>query len=308
MAPTDRAYDVDWVFSKSSNVHVANHRSWFVTFQEFKSKVLPGGEVQGIGDVQLEVKNSSSRKGRKSHNTITLKDVLYVPSAVCNILGMPSQRDFRVIVGPSSGKLKDLHTDETLAILDHVKLLKLRLVGQTGYKTSLEKDCYYIIAQWSDAERARWNATKLALQAKRAAVAAPKPRTVVDEYSSQEKDWLKENFRSEFYFLRMYGLSIYDEEDRKEGRSIVRAFMKADEEAQEQEKNDADRNAILEDAENDSDSHYADHYFNEDQLDYIEFHYRHSGNFMMCYGLEPWDEEDCREAIDIVEELMAEYY
>ena len=46
-----------------------------------------------------------------------------------------------------------------------------------------------------------------------------------------EKQWLKEQWRSEFHFLRAYGLSIYEEEDRCEGRAIIRAFISADKEA-----------------------------------------------------------------------------
>ena len=40
--------------------------------------------------------------------------------------------------------------------------------------------------------------------------------------------WLKDNYGGEFRFLRQQGLSIDDEGDRAEGRSIVRAFMQAD--------------------------------------------------------------------------------
>lgn len=45
-------------------------------------------------------------------------------------------------------------------------------------------------------------------------------------YTAAEKQWLKDAWVDEFHFLRAYGLSIYKEEDREEGRAIVRAFMK----------------------------------------------------------------------------------
>jgi hypothetical protein len=48
-------------------------------------------------------------------------------------------------------------------------------------------------------------------------------------YTTAEKQWLKKHWRDEFHFLIAYGLKIYNEEDREEGRAIVRAFMKAEE-------------------------------------------------------------------------------
>ncbi|KAK4205138.1 hypothetical protein QBC40DRAFT_249529 [Triangularia verruculosa] len=48
-------------------------------------------------------------------------------------------------------------------------------------------------------------------------------------YTTEEKRWLRVHFDGEFKFLQMYGLSIYDEEDREEGRRIVRAMMAYDE-------------------------------------------------------------------------------
>jgi len=46
-----------------------------------------------------------------------------------------------------------------------------------------------------------------------------------------EKDWLKKHFNGEFHFLLCYELSIYKEEDREEGRQIMRALMQDDDEA-----------------------------------------------------------------------------
>ena len=47
-------------------------------------------------------------------------------------------------------------------------------------------------------------------------------------YTAKEKRWLKKNFGGEFRFLRMYALSIYDEDEREEGRAIARGFMEHD--------------------------------------------------------------------------------
>ena len=55
-------------------------------------------------------------------------------------------------------------------------------------------------------------------------------------HTPEEKAWLKENWKDEFHFLRAYQLSIYKEEDRREGRAIQGAMMEADREDQQLEK------------------------------------------------------------------------
>ena len=44
-------------------------------------------------------------------------------------------------------------------------------------------------------------------------------------YTDVEKAWLNKHFSSEFAFLRQYGLSIHKDEDREEGKRILRTFM-----------------------------------------------------------------------------------
>lgn len=56
------------------------------------------------------------------------------------------------------------------------------------------------------------------------------PGFAVPPYTTEEKQWLKKNHQDEFHFLRMYCLSIYEEEERAEGRRIVRAFMEDEKE------------------------------------------------------------------------------
>jgi hypothetical protein len=48
--------------------------------------------------------------------------------------------------------------------------------------------------------------------------------------ATEEKAWLKKNWGNEFHFLLSYGIKIYNEEDREEGRAIVHAFMEEDDE------------------------------------------------------------------------------
>ncbi|KXT09035.1 hypothetical protein AC579_2540 [Pseudocercospora musae] len=44
-------------------------------------------------------------------------------------------------------------------------------------------------------------------------------------YTPEEKAYIKQQWGSEYYMLRDYGMSIYKEEHREEGRAIVRGFM-----------------------------------------------------------------------------------
>lgn len=119
--------------------------------------------------------------------------------------------------------------------------------------------------------------------------------------TKDEKKWLKDNWGGEFHFLQSYCLSIYKEEDREEGRSIMRALMEDD-----NEDDHDDGNTFLRELEEDPTSHVADYHFSAKELDWIATHYKHSGNFLLSYGLKPFDNEDCREGKSIVQSLMGE--
>ena len=118
--------------------------------------------------------------------------------------------------------------------------------------------------------------------------------------TKDEKKWLKDNWGGEFHFLQSYGLSIYEEEERAEGRSILRALMEDDEEDEE----DDDGNTFLRELEEDPTSHVADYHFSAKELDWIAKYHKHSGNFLLNYGLKPFDDEDCRKGKSIVQSLM----
>ena len=48
-------------------------------------------------------------------------------------------------------------------------------------------------------------------------------------HTPAEKAWLNQHYGGEFHFLKSYSLSIYKDEDRQEGKAILKGLM--DEEA-----------------------------------------------------------------------------
>lgn len=82
---------------------------------------------------------------------------------------------------------------------------------------------YVMSTHWPDDEMRRWNELKERINQLNSH--APEPDDGAGPYSSAEKEWLRRCYESEFKFLRIYGLSIYDEDDREQGRRIVRAMM-----------------------------------------------------------------------------------
>lgn len=89
----------DWIFSSSSNVHIAIDRSSFKSYTPFRSYVLAVADqrqisVKGISTVELRIRRQA---GSKDVHKVVLEDVLHVPSWLCNILSdiyfMPA-RDF----------------------------------------------------------------------------------------------------------------------------------------------------------------------------------------------------------------------
>lgn len=48
----------------------------------------------GIGDVELPVKLYPRLSGKRAHGKLQLRNVLHVPSAICNIVGGPGTNDY----------------------------------------------------------------------------------------------------------------------------------------------------------------------------------------------------------------------
>lgn len=58
------------------------------------------------------------------------------------------------------------------------------------------------------------------------AVTQSQPRTEPpNQYTAEEKAWLKKNWGGEYKFLRAHGLKIFKDEDREEGMEILRSIM-----------------------------------------------------------------------------------
>ena len=369
MNPSNPAYNIDWVYSNNSNVHVTNKRGWFKTFHHFGSYINPTTAVddankvdtEGIGDVELAVKTHPTRNGRIAQGILLLRDVLYAPAVLCNILGCPILQDCTLTLGSQEpNRLRDRHTGVTVALLDSPSLWRLRLRGQSPTQTSLDPGGAYVIgAIWPISQRILWHIFKLGNMPSSAprpeamskpeqattsnkdlvvkakpeagankdrtvfAMAATKP--VLPPLTPEEKAWLKTNFRSEYHFLLMYHLSIYKDEDRAEGRSILKALMAKDEpesdsddgrpaiskdddddgvDEEDENSSSSSTNSFLHGFKDSSTSHLADRYFNEKELKWIEIFYWHSGNFMLSCGLKPWCDQDCKIAQSMVRRMM----
>jgi len=95
---------------------------------------------------------------------------------------------------------------------------------------SLDSDAHHVInATWIAEERRRWLAHQcddFMYPSGMEGIAAASSYSL--PYTPQEKQWLKEHFGGEFRFLQQYGLHIYCEEDRDEGRMIAKGFMEED--------------------------------------------------------------------------------
>jgi hypothetical protein len=135
--PIGAALHVDWVLSSESNAHVATDRAWFTEFYECTSHDECRPEVAGIGIVELEVFVGKFR-GPK---ILTLHDVLFVPTAVCNIVSSDlilTTPGYTITTSERQTTLKWEGT--TIALLDSPVLPRFRLPGMTEHQTSLRPD------------------------------------------------------------------------------------------------------------------------------------------------------------------------
>ncbi|KAL8628940.1 hypothetical protein Q9189_005376 [Teloschistes chrysophthalmus] len=295
MAPSKPAYDIDWVFSNNSDVHVANHRDWFTSYTPFPTRfdcgiTTQGNDVEviGIGDVELQTKTHPTKTGAAYQHKLVLRNVLYAPGVFCNILG--GHQHHWQIGGPVPGKLVDPATGKCVGLLDSARLIRLRLRGQSSTQTSLDKHAsYFVRANWAPSERMRWQAYQDQEIQGGPTSHANLIESISPPLTQPEKKCLKDQYGGEFHFLQTHGLSIYKDEDREEGRRILRTLMNdanLDDEKNEQlminhdddDSGNESENSFLRELEEDPTSHVADHYFTEEELDWIKKRYDYDDN------------------------------
>lgn len=193
MAPTGKAYKVDWIFAEHSDVHVAQHRDWFTEFNHIKSSVRDrtymtedmyprSTSVKGIGTVKLEVKTHPECEDEYSSKALTLKDVLYCPDMNVNIIGMPITKEYPIwhagikmtTADEATGFIFDrLHKPHVGPGLLPPPTPKIWLVGHQKGESSLNPwDLRIFQVHWPDYERNRINGI---LEKRRLSATADKP-------------------------------------------------------------------------------------------------------------------------------------
>lgn len=217
---------------------VAKDLSWFgADYRPISSALTShmasdsgGAVVIGIGTVNLCVKTKPDAKHR-GHSTLTLRNVLHVPSAVCNIVGAPVLANYQVHLAPSpeaEGKISLPDGSPVGYFAPGRTLYELRLsgspVGPRVGRSPLRPHVAYVgNAHWPGTEREKWVRASASDDPAQTTRRPPWPR------SEEEKKWLKRRFDGEFHFLRCYGLNIYKDEHREIGWQIMRRMMSHEE-------------------------------------------------------------------------------
>lgn len=278
---------------------ICNDIRWFTELTPFKS-VASDVAVEGVGTVNLPVKRDPDMRGPQAHHVLRLTDVLYTPSSKFNILGQPIFELAPSLslgsIPRTKGTLEDKDGNPIAFFSPNAPLFCLRLsgppVGPRLAPTKFEPGVKYSVgASWPAGERARWNARGQANEAE----TRPRQRAGQQPYTAEEKAWLKKHYQGEYKFLMIHGLSIYDEEDREEGRAIMRAFISFDEDDDEVEEEEDDDDVF---------THFADYLFDSKERAWISKHYQNCATFMSSYGLKLYDPDDCQGAQHLVMEFM----
>jgi hypothetical protein len=323
-------------------ISAAKDRGWFKTYTPFTSTVysIYGNrslQVSGVGTVEIPTQPSPDRCGAASHYSLHLKEVLHVPDLLCNILGDLNGDGYDVSLGnyhepATRGAIRD-RQGRTVAYFDPTRplysvevrgsgLLRGRRLGPPALEWGVP---YFLNCRWDPTEQQRWQDFKAWETHSMSA-----PLFVSDgrqPYTAAEKTWLKKWRISEFEFLRMYGLKMHDDEDRAEGRALVRGFMQDDlyddlsndepatkriktfhkgkQEEEEEEEEEQEVEEKEEQNEPDTKVEQAKHGFSAAQLQWIDDTYGDIHDFMAAHGLYLHDENDIREAkMNIDEEIL----
>ncbi|GAB1319250.1 hypothetical protein MFIFM68171_09460 [Madurella fahalii] len=305
----------DWLFSNTSNVHVARDREWFTEYYPWNSIASDpfGGAlaVVGIGMVELSLKRSPKRSGPRAHAKLRLQNVLHVPTSICNVLGGLASDcpdiSLKAMGNGLGGVLTDTSGRQIAYLSPHeyrgLPLLKLSgppvgpRVGLSGFGRDPDVN-YWIRVTWSASEREKWAAYQQNMPdpCDAAKSCFESMATTSEPYTADEKSWLRKHWGGEFKFLLAHGLNIHKDEDREEGQRMVRATMANGDE------NDGE--AELSQNAWDPQGHFADHHFSGEELEIIERGWATFENFMLSFGLKFYKDEDFREAKAIVRGMM----
>ncbi|KAM3516044.1 hypothetical protein MY11210_000326 [Beauveria gryllotalpidicola] len=222
------------------NVYAAKDRAWFCDdYRPISSFVTTPPDshaesVIGIGTVRLPVKISpdaekSTLALRRPVNEIYLLDG--TPAGFFKNERLTQLRLSGPRVGPRDTTSPGSPM-QTRALINRQELgwrslfqLWLLLCGIGQLSPFVLGNSYWINATWSAEER-----EKCVVQAPRSVSPTPHdlPQQTPDPLSDGEKRWLKDHYGGEFQFLRSFGLSIYKDEDREQGRQIMRVMMSKD--------------------------------------------------------------------------------
>jgi hypothetical protein len=157
-------------------------------------------------------------------NTIILSDVLHVPGYICDAIGQPIVIAHEVVFskGDCTGGIyikggRQLAYTEPEHTLFSVVVLPPdgHQLGASAFRLGKH---YMISCRWEEVEVRKWKLFK-----KRGADGVVFDGTRL--YTQSERKLLKEEYGGEYKFLGQHGLSIHKDEDREEGRGILRAVM-----------------------------------------------------------------------------------
>ncbi|KAL6363096.1 hypothetical protein LRP88_02500 [Fusarium phalaenopsidis] len=257
-----------WVFAPTGTAHVACDRHWLSDdYTPFKTWLTDSRGVKfeaiGVGNIILPVDLSNGNRGE-----IFLRNVLHFPDAACNSIGGPIFIDYNI------------DGTDGMNFADDVQTLRDDQCRPCAYFERGSK-VFYILNLGGPPHGARLGPCPL-----------DEGKGYMIGFDS-ERAWLKEHWGNEFKFLAAYGLSIYDDEERKEGREIMRMTI-----AKEKEPRELDKHAH-------DDSHLIDHYFSDDELEEIELQFGNSKKFLEEYlGFSIHNDEHCRAARRNIQEFM----
>ncbi|ATY66521.1 hypothetical protein A9K55_000923 [Cordyceps militaris] len=234
-----------WIYSIDSNVQAsssrAKDRSWFGDDYQTISSVLGvkyasttlNSAVIGIGTVDLPVKRRPDARGKQSHAVLRLRNVLHVPSCLCNVIGTslgdnyvlrPGRDGTREITDSKGRSVAYLQPSPQPAPCGNT-LLQLRLSGppigpRVGPSPFKPATSYKISAWWHDDERER----VLRLLGTAGSTKSPVTRSAAASFNAEERAWIKKAHGSIWAFMRAHKLRGGSEDDAATARHIIRSF------------------------------------------------------------------------------------